>query len=111
MSAPPPQTLSAHTADGELEIRWEGSPSYRVPFRELRGLCPCANCVNEHTGERMFFPRDAENDVHPQKMNLVGNYAVKIAWSDGHQNGLFTWEYLRQICDSLIEDPASRPTE
>jgi len=111
MSTSPPQTLSAHLQAGELEIRWEGASAHRIPFRELRGLCPCANCVNEHTGERTFFPRDAAADVHPQKMNLVGNYAVKIAWSDGHQNGLYTWTYLQQICNALVNDSAADKTK
>ncbi len=67
----------------------------------LRGLCPCANCVNEFTGERTFFPEDASEDIRPDKMELVGNYAVKVYWSDGHSSGLYTWKYLRSIQSEL----------
>ena len=37
------------------------------------------------------------SDIHIQEMNLVGNYALKILWSDGHDTGLYTWELLRKL--------------
>ncbi len=97
----PPQALRAVLSEQAFEIQWPQEEPVKVPFRDLRGLCPCANCVNELSGERTFFADQAEADVRPKKLEQVGNYAVKISWSDGHRTGLYTWDYLHQICDSL----------
>ncbi len=100
----PPSELRAHLKQQALELKWkDDAVAVFVPFRLLRGSCPCAACVNEMTGQRTYFPDDTPEDVHPQKMELVGNYAVKITWSDGHNTGLFTWEYLREIYAQLAQ--------
>jgi DUF971 family protein len=101
MSALPPHNLRAHIADLAFEIHWSASDSVTIPFRELRGMCPCANCVNELSGERTFFAANAQPDVQPVRMDLVGNYAVRISWNDGHHTGLYTWEYLKQITQMM----------
>lgn len=93
----PPQNIRAHVQDLAFEIQWTDQDCLLIPFRELRGLCPCANCVNELSGERTFFAENAAEDVKPVKMELIGNYAVRISWSDGHHTGLFTWDYLRRL--------------
>lgn len=103
MTAETPQNLRALLQDGILEIQWTPQNCARIPFRELRGLCPCASCVNELSGERTFFSHQAAPDVHPQHMELVGNYAMKIHWSDGHRTGIYTWDYLRRIGASLMD--------
>ncbi len=104
MSALPPQNLRAHIPELTLEICWSETDVARLPFRQLRGLCPCANCVNELSGERTFFPEDADPQVQPQRMELVGNYALRFHWSDGHHTGIYTWDYLRRICANQRQD-------
>tara|TARA_R110002020_G_scaffold45849_2_gene130835 strand:- start:35 stop:229 length:195 start_codon:yes stop_codon:yes gene_type:complete len=49
------------------------------------------------TGVRTYFVEDAPEDIQPENMELIGNYAVKILWSDGHSTGLYTWDYLKKI--------------
>ncbi|MCG6154695.1 DUF971 domain-containing protein [Rubinisphaera margarita] len=97
MTVSPPENITARLSDQMLVCSWSEEDRFEFPFRVLRGLCPCANCVNEFTGERTFFVDDAPEDIQPGKMELVGNYAVKIYWSDGHSTGLYTWKYLRSI--------------
>ena len=109
MSTPPPRNLRAHVADLSFEIQWTEAESFHIPFRELRGMCPCANCVNELSGERTFFATDARADVQPVRMDLVGNYAVRIIWNDGHQTGLYTWEYLKQVTRTLRQANQPQP--
>ncbi len=58
----------------------------------------CARCVYEITGERMVDVEGLDPEVSIADMQLVGNYAVKIRWSDGHDTGLYTWEHLRALC-------------
>ncbi|MCA8986101.1 MAG: DUF971 domain-containing protein [Planctomycetaceae bacterium] len=96
-----PDQIQADWNRGTLRLTWSAIEVQEIPFRLLRGLCPCAVCVNELTGERTFGVSDAAEDVRPEGMELVGNYAVKISWSDRHQTGLYTWEYLRKIAGTL----------
>ncbi|MEE3371454.1 MAG: DUF971 domain-containing protein [Planctomycetota bacterium] len=79
-----------------LEITWP-EEKVQVPFRHIREQCPCAQCVHEITGERLLDPATLPADIHIVDMQLVGNYALKIRWSDGHDTGLFTWESLAKL--------------
>ena len=94
----PPRDLKANTPEGTLDIAWSDHGESRYPFRFLRENCECARCVHEITGERLLVVELIPPDIHIQKMKLVGNYAIKIYWSDGHDTGLFTWERLRELC-------------
>ena len=96
---PPPTVLRAHRQEGVFEIGWPSGESFRLPFRFLRGRCPCANCVNEFTGERMVDVNHIPEGIEVVAAELQGNYAMKITWNDRHNTGLFTWEHLRQLCD------------
>jgi DUF971 family protein len=95
-SVPPPRDVKAIRSDRVLQITWPDRTD-ALPFRFLRGECGCAQCVNEWTGERMLDPATIPEDVAPERMELVGNYAVRIHWSDGHSSGLYTWERLREL--------------
>lgn len=94
-----PTNLRALTQERVLEITWPDGVVHRLPFKTLRCECPCAGCVNEFTGERMFNPINVPEDVAPTAMSLSGNYALKVAWSDGHNTGLYAWDKLRKIAN------------
>lgn len=96
-----PLSLRAHQDRGLLEIAWTDGTRFEIPFHTLRCECPCASCIHEITGQRMLNPADVSESVCPTGMDLVGNYALKIVWSDGHSTGIFTWERLRSIGDSI----------
>ena len=68
-----------------------------VPARALRLACPCAECVEEMTGEPLLEPSRVPMDIKPLQLELVGSYALRVRWSDGHATGLFTWEQLRRL--------------
>jgi len=92
-----PVDIKANTQALELNITWPGGRVDRFHFVELRASCPCASCVDEWTGERILNPASIPRDIRIAAMQLVGNYALKIAWSDGHDTGLFTWKKLREL--------------
>jgi DUF971 family protein len=50
------------------------------------------------TGRRLLDPETVPDDVVARKLQLVGNYAMRVEWSDGHGTGIYTWEFLREIC-------------
>jgi DUF971 family protein len=87
------------TADGRrLRLRWkDGHVSELTPW-ELRVACPCAGCVDEMTGRRTLEPESVDSGVHPMEIVYVGRYALGFRWSDGHETGIYPFEYLRRLC-------------
>lgn len=94
----PPTTIHASRDDGRLTITWPDGHSWDYPFKYLREKCGCAQCVHEITGEPLLDPNSVSRDIQIDDAKLVGNYALKIAWSDGHDTGLYTWPRLRELC-------------
>lgn len=80
-----------------LAITWSDGGESRFKVFDLRAGCPCAHCVDEMTGERTLDPARIPAGVHPVRIHSVGNYAMQIAWSDGHDTGIYSWEYLRRL--------------
>ena len=95
----PPRDIQAHSSDRLLRIDW-GDRRASLPFRFLRQSCQCARCVNEWTGEQILDPESVADDVSIERVELVGNYAIRIRWSDGHDSGLYTWERLSELSPS-----------
>ena len=82
-----------------LEIVWPDELSVKLPFRDVRNACNCAHCVHEITGQKLIQLDDIPADIRIDSMDLVGAYALRIRWSDGHDTGLFTWERLRALSE------------
>ncbi|MEC7557786.1 MAG: DUF971 domain-containing protein [Planctomycetota bacterium] len=97
MSVDVPSRIRFLTEEALLCLDWSDGQSYQIPFRALRQLCPCASCVSETTGQRVLDPDSVPTDIHPTNVSHTGSYALKIIWSDDHDTGLFTWEYLNEI--------------
>ena len=91
-----PTDIRALSDERVLSVAW-GERKAEFPFVFLRGQCACAQCVNEWTGEQILDPATIRADILIESMELVGSYAVRIRWSDGHNSGLFTWERLREL--------------
>jgi DUF971 family protein len=92
-----PANIRAHQAEQTLEVAWDDGLTAQLPYRYLRGECPCASCRNEWTGERMFDPATLPADLRIEGMEAIGNYAVRVSWSDGHASGLYSWDTLRRL--------------
>ena len=93
----PPSNIRAHQGEQILELAWVDDRSDRLPYRYLRGECPCATCKDEWTGDRILDPSTLPLDLKLEGMEPIGNYAVRLVWSDGHSSGLYTWETLRRL--------------
>lgn len=96
-----PSGLKAHQADQILELTWPDGRVDRVPYRHLRAQCPCASCRDEWTGKRILDPETIRPDLKLEGMEPVGTYAVRLAWNDGHDTGLYTWEALRKTAENV----------
>jgi DUF971 family protein len=92
-----PTNIRALQSDQVLELTWEDGRVVRLPYRYLRGECPCASCRDEWTGKRILDPSSIRDDIKIEGMEPIGNYAVRLGWSDGHSSGLYTWETLYRL--------------
>jgi len=89
---------------GELAIRWDDGGEDFIPLEKLRRACPCAACKGEvdilgnlyKNPEKPF----AANSFGLVKISTVGGYAIQPVWADGHNTGIFSFEYLRRLAAS-----------
>ncbi len=99
-------------APDQLQITWSDGVQHVLTVRQLRTLCPCATCREQRQAEN----RQAEANRPPSltvlspaeteplrflAMRPVGHYAYAVAFSDGHDTGIFTLEFLRQLGEEL----------
>lgn len=96
---PPPTALERLPAELALLVSWPDGDSAKLPYLELRAQCMCARCVDEITGERIVDTDGIDPEIVIADMQLIGSYAVKMRWSDGHDTGLYTWTHLRRLCE------------
>jgi DUF971 family protein len=102
----PPINIRALQGEQVLELTWENQAPVRLPYREIRGECPCASCRNEWTGERILDPSTIRADLKLEGMEPIGNYAVRLGWNDGHSSGLYTWETLERLALPYLKGEA-----
>ena len=72
-------------------------PRFRLaatPFGSINSECRCAGCVDEMTGVRTLDVNGVPKDIAITDMRLVGHYAVKFVFSDGHDTGIYSWDRL-----------------
>jgi ATP-binding protein involved in chromosome partitioning len=93
---PVPQEIKA--LEDRLTIRWSDGHDGRYKSRELRLACRCAACVDEWSHENLIMESSIPVSVKPKAIEIVGNYALHITWSDGHNTGIYTYDYLRGLC-------------
>jgi ATP-binding protein involved in chromosome partitioning len=85
-------------APGQLRIRWDEGHEGIYATRSLRLACPCAQCQEEMSGRPLLDPASVPLDVEALQLSLVGGYAVRFDWSDGHHTGIYTYELLFDLC-------------
>ena len=89
-----------HEDDFSLSITWGDGRRCRYRASDLRRSCPCAQCVNEWTGQRVLKPESISENIEIQDLSIVGRYALNFRWSDGHETGIYSFRYLRELCES-----------
>lgn len=83
--------------DGRITIEWSDGGGNTFSARELRLACPCAGCVNEWTGEKMLKEGSVPDDVDFSHVSIVGRYALNFHFSDGHETGIYSFRYLKEL--------------
>ena len=88
-----------HQDDFTLRITWADGLECTYRAAVLRRACPCAQCVDEWTGNRVLKPSTIDDDLQISDISLVGRYALNFRWSDGHETGIYSFRYLRELCE------------
>ena len=96
------------TGGSGMNIDWKDGHKSHYSFTWLRDACPCALCDEQRTKESrgpgqpekpapgalpMFKPA-----AKPTEAGGVGKYAIRFSWNDGHEHGIYSWEFLREWC-------------
>ncbi len=91
-----------------VEVDWKDGHHSAWNFVWLRNACPCATCheAREKDGRLPgeLKPKPVtllnlyEAPARPVEVTPVGNYALRFKWNDGHESGIYSWEYLRRVC-------------
>jgi DUF971 family protein len=94
-----------------LEITWADGHHSVLPLQFLRKHCPCAGCRGERDllGRTMLpiVQTTYDGPITATGAELVGNYALRIDFSDSHSTGIYTFDYLRELDSLLAKESAS----
>jgi DUF971 family protein len=96
-----PARIKLAGGDEALVVEWSDGHVSVYPYHYLRQKCPCATC-----GASASLPEPAANPfpllgqkpLRPERAELVGRYALQIFWNDGHSAGIYSFDYLRDLC-------------
>ena len=102
--------VRVHKSEGTgMDIDWKDGHHSAWTFAFLRHACPCAVCHEERktSGREAGVAPPSKNTgplvlyqapPRPAEVSPVGKYALRFKWNDGHESGIYSWEYLRRIC-------------
>ena len=106
----PAKVRIALTEGTGVEIDWKDGKRSQWSFPYLRDACPCAVCHEERekSGRAPGEPKPAPAQMFPMytpparplEATPVGRYALKFKWADGHESGIYSWEFLRRLDES-----------
>lgn len=87
----------SYTAGRGISIHWADGTSALINAAELRRACRCASCNDEFSGQPLLDPASVADSVVPETIQPMGNYAVAIAWSDGHASSVYPYDMFLRL--------------
>ena len=106
--APLPQNIVVHQQSKVLELVY-GADVYKLPFEFLRVWSPSAEVRGHGVGQETL--QTGKRNVLIKNIEQVGHYAIKPVFSDGHDSGIYSWDYLYEMClnyDAMWQDYLGR---
>ncbi|RME74981.1 MAG: DUF971 domain-containing protein [Chloroflexi bacterium] len=100
-----PQNIEVDIRQREVRITWQDGVQHTFTFDDLRRICPCAVCNELRRSDdplRILTPDQqvVNADLLPARpVEMVGNYGLQFFWQDGHNSGIYAFDYLRQMGD------------
>src|SRR5260370_21455754 len=92
---PTPEALTVHGASRVLEVAYSDGRAFRIPFELLRVYSPSAEVQGHGPGQEVL--QTGKREVLLTALEPIGNYAVQPTFSDGHDTGIFSWDYLYHL--------------
>jgi len=96
---PRPTEIKLHQVSKVLEVAFDDGRQFRLPCEYLRAFSPSAEVRGHGPGQEVL--QWGKRDVGIASVEPVGVYAVKLAFTDGHDTGIYSFESLRQACDCV----------
>ena len=93
---PRPTGIQLHTRSRELELSYASGESFRLSCEYLRVYSPSAEVKGHGPGQEVL--QHGKQQVAITAIRPVGNYALQLVFDDGHDTGLYSWDYLYQLC-------------
>jgi DUF971 family protein len=90
-----PTEIILHQTSNQLEIAFENGERFKLPFEYLRVLSPSAEVRGHGPGQETL--QVGKRNVKITAIEPMGNYAIQLVFDDGHDSGLYTWEYLYEL--------------
>jgi len=114
MPSTDPKTLDISKSEG-VRIVWTDGHQSSYGLDYLRDHCPCATCSNAH-GTSAEQPGTMSSNpfvmykARPKivEAEVVGRYAIRILWSDGHNTGIYSYQHLRDLCQCAECQPVAK---
>ena len=104
-----PEEIRLQDNGRRLKVKFENGEEYEYTAEFLRVTSPSAEVQGHHPSQRKTVP--GKKDVRIEKIEPSGNYAVKLVFDDGHDTGLYTWDYFLEVgrnMDALWRDYLQR---
>lgn len=93
-----PTNVVVHQQSKVLELAYENGNTYRLPFEFLRVVSPSAEVQGHGPGQETL--QTGKREVLIANIEPVGHYALKPSFSDGHDSGLYSWDFLQFLCEN-----------
>ena len=90
-----PSSLTVHVKSKVLEVGYDTGVEYRIPFELMRVYSPSADVMGHGPGQETL--QVGKKHVIIEALEPVGHYAVKPKFSDGHESGIFSWDYIKWL--------------
>src|SRR5258706_14180037 len=94
-TTPRPTEIKLHQASRVLEVTFDDGKQFRLPCEYLRAFSPSAEVRGHGPGQEVL--QAGKRDVGVSSVEPVGVYAVKLTFTDGHDTGIFSWDYLYEL--------------
>jgi DUF971 family protein len=94
-NTPQPTALTVHQASRVLEVAFDDGAAFRIPFELMRVYSPSAEVQGHGPGQEVL--QTGKRGVGIDEIQAVGHYAVQPRFSDGHDTGIFSWDYLYKL--------------
>ncbi|MBA4193146.1 MAG: DUF971 domain-containing protein [Hydrogenophaga sp.] len=98
---PTPQDITVHNASRVLEVAFSDGRNFRIPFELMRICSPSAEVQGHGPGQEVL--QTGKREVGILALEPVGNYAIQPTFTDGHDSGIFSWDYLYFLGDRQAE--------